>query len=237
MSAGLGLPSQIRSWRRRLTPGVATVQGPTDHVVIVGAGLGGLSAALRLASTGRKVTVVEREAIPGGRAGRLSIDGYEFDTGPTVLTMPDLIADAFDCVGERMEDWLQMEPVSPLYRAFYPDGSRLDVHADTGEMSAEIERVIGSREARGYEKYVDFVGQLYRYEMTDFIDRNIDSPFDLLTRDLAKLVAIGGFRKLAPKVNEYLRDPRTQRIFSFQSIGFLDLIDGGTTRHQNRQHS
>ena len=218
MSAGLGLPSQIRSWRRRLTPGVATVQGPTDHVVIVGAGLGGLSAALRLASTGRKVTVVEREAIPGGRAGRLSIDGYEFDTGPTVLTMPDLIADAFDCVGERMEDWLQMEPVSPLYRAFYPDGSRLDVHADTGEMSAEIERVIGSREARGYEKYVDFVGQLYRYEMKDFIDRNIDSPFDLLTPDLAKLVAIGGFRKLAPKVNEYLRDPRTQRIFSFQSM-------------------
>ncbi|MEY5145258.1 MAG: hypothetical protein RL745_627, partial [Actinomycetota bacterium] len=218
MSAGLGLSAQARSWRRRLSPGVATVQGSSERVVIVGAGLGGLSAAMRLAATGRQVTVIERESIPGGRAGRLSIDGYEFDTGPTVLTMPDLIADCFDALGENMNEWLDLQPVAPLYRAFYPDGSRLDVHADTGEMAAEIERVIGSREARGYEKYVDFVSQLYRYEMKDFIDRNIDSPFDLLTPDLARLVAIGGFRKLAPKVNEFLRDPRTQRIFSFQSM-------------------
>ena len=70
-----------------------TVTGPTDRVVIVGAGLGGLACAMRLAAAGREVTVLEREAVPGGRAGRLSLDGYEFDTGPTVLTMPDLIAD------------------------------------------------------------------------------------------------------------------------------------------------
>jgi len=57
-------------------------------VVVVGAGLGGLACALHLAAAGRQVTVVEREAVPGGRAGRLSVDGYEFDTGPTVLTMP-----------------------------------------------------------------------------------------------------------------------------------------------------
>ena len=70
------------------------VTGPTDHVVIVGAGLGGLSTALRLAGAGRKVTVVERESVPGGRNGLLQKDGYAFDTGPTVLTMPDLIRDA-----------------------------------------------------------------------------------------------------------------------------------------------
>ena len=62
-----------------------TVTGPTDHVVVVGAGLGGLSAALRLAGAGRRVTVLEREAVPGGRAGLLEVDGYSFDTGPTVL--------------------------------------------------------------------------------------------------------------------------------------------------------
>jgi phytoene desaturase len=73
--------------------------GPTDNVVIVGAGLGGLSTALRLAGAGRSVTVIEREAVPGGRAGLLETDGYRFDTGPTVLTMPGLIADAFACVG------------------------------------------------------------------------------------------------------------------------------------------
>jgi len=75
------------------------VSGPSDSVVVVGAGLGGLSAALRLAGAGRRVTVVEREDVPGGRAGVLRDAGYSFDTGPSVLTMPDLIADAFDAVG------------------------------------------------------------------------------------------------------------------------------------------
>ncbi len=195
-----------------------TVKGPTDHVVVVGAGLAGLSAALRLAGAGRQVTVVERESVPGGRNGLLEVDGYRFDTGPTVLTMPDLIADALDCVGEKLEDWLELQPVEPLYRSFYPDGSVLDVHADVDQMADEIAKVCGPAEASGYRRYVEFVSALYRYEMRDFIDRNIDSPFDLLTPNLAKLVALGGFRRLAPKVGEYLKDPRTQRIFSFQSM-------------------
>ena len=180
-----------------------TVPGRTDRVVIVGAGLGGLSCALRLAGAGREVTVLEREDVPGGRNGLLTDQGYAFDTGPTVLTMPDLIADALDCVGEKLEDWLELLPVDPLYRASYPDGSTLDVRADVGEMAAEVERVCGPDEAAGYLRYVEFVSKLYRYEMKDFIDRNIDSPFDLLTPNLARLVAIGGFRRLAPKVEQY----------------------------------
>ena len=199
-----------------------TVKGPTANVIVVGAGLAGLSAAMRLAGAGRTVTVLEREAIPGGRAGRLDLEGpggtYQFDTGPTVLTMPDLIADAFDCIGEEMSDWLTLEPVSPLYRAFYPDGSVLDVHSDVDRMAAEIDTFIGAKDAAGYRRYVEFVSKLYRYEMNDFIDRNIDSPLDLITPDLARLVAIGGFRKLAPKVRQYMTDPRTERIFSFQAM-------------------
>jgi phytoene desaturase len=81
-----------------------TVSGRTDHVVVIGAGLGGLSATLRLLGAGRQVTVVEREAVPGGRAGVVDDSGYRFDTGPTVLTMPGLIADAFACVGEDLDD-------------------------------------------------------------------------------------------------------------------------------------
>lgn len=100
-----------------------TVKGKTDHVVVVGAGLAGLSTALRLAGAGRKVTVIERESVPGGRNGLLNKEGYAFDTGPTVLTMPDLIADALNCVGEKLEDWLELIPLQPLYRAFYADGS------------------------------------------------------------------------------------------------------------------
>jgi phytoene desaturase len=197
---------------------IRTVAGPTDHVVIVGAGLGGLSAALRLAGAGRQVTVLEREAVPGGRNGLLEAGGYRFDTGPTVLTMPDLIADALACVGEELTDWLELTEVSPLYRAFYPDGSRLDVLSDPEAMAQEITRVCGPAEAAGYRRYVEFVSTLYHLQMRDFIDRNIDSPLDLITPNLARLVAAGGFRRLAPKVEQYLSDPRTQRVFSFQSM-------------------
>jgi phytoene desaturase len=197
---------------------VRTVQGPTDRVVVVGAGLGGLSAALRLAAAGREVTVVERAAVPGGRAGRLELDGYSFDTGPTVLTMPDLIADALGCVGERLADWLDLRPVDPLYRAHYPDGSTLDVRADVEAMAAEVERVCGAAEAAGYRRFVEFVSALYRAEMRTFIDRNLDSPLSLLGPDLARLVALRGFGRLAPAVARHLKDRRTQRVFSFQAM-------------------
>lgn len=195
-----------------------TIKGKSDHVVVVGAGLAGLSTALRLAGAGRQVTIIERESVPGGRNGLLNKSGYAFDTGPTVLTMPDLISDALACVGEKLEDWLELMPLQPLYRAFYHDGSQLDVHADTAAMEAEIEKVIGSDEAAGYRRYVDFVTKLYRYEMNDFIDKNIDTPFNLLTPNLARLIALGGFRRLAPKVSQFLKDPRTQKVYSFQAM-------------------
>ncbi len=218
------------------------VTGPTDHVVVVGAGLGGLSAALRLAGAGRSVTVLEREPVPGGRAGVLTDGGYTFDTGPTVLTMPDLIADALDCVGESMEDWLTLDPVVPLYRAKFADGSSLDVHSSVDAMADEVARVCGVREADGYRRFVGFVSELYRLQMRDFIDRNIDSPLSLLRPSLARLAALGGFRRMAPKVGSYLRDERTQRVFSFQAmyaglspydalaiyavIGYMDSVAG-----------
>ena len=191
-------PQRLAGW----LPGrVRTVQGPSDRVVVVGAGLAGLSAAMRLAGAGRQVTVLERESGPGGRAGQVVLDGptgtYRFDNGPTVLTMPDLIADCFDALDEDMAEWLELKPVDPLYRAFYADGSSLDVHADTDRMAEEIERTISPTEAAGFRRYVEFVSKLYRYEMADFIDRNIDTPLDLLTPNLARLVAIGGFRRLA----------------------------------------
>ncbi len=216
------MPGPHLAARLRRSP--RTVTGATDHVVVIGAGLAGLSAAMRLAGAGRKVTVLEREPYAGGRAGLVELaapDGsgsYRFDNGPTVLTMPDLIADCFDAVGENMDDWLTLLPVAPLYRSFHPDGSSIDVHADLDAMTEELRVKCGPEEAAGYQKYVEFVEKLYRYEMRDFIDRNIDSPFDLLTPNLARLAAIGGFRKLAPKVGQYLKDERTQKLFSFQAM-------------------
>jgi phytoene desaturase len=197
---------------------VRTVSGPTDRVVVVGAGLSGLSAALRLAGAGRGVTLLERAAVPGGRAGMHRANGYTFDTGPTVLTMPDLIADALDCVGERLSDWLTLRRLDPSYRARFADGSTLDVRATPEDTAAEIAALCGAAEADRYRRLVTWLARLYRYQMRTFIDRNLDSPLALLNADLARLVAAGGFGRLGPAIERRLSDDRLRRVFSFQAM-------------------
>jgi phytoene desaturase len=195
-----------------------TVAGPTDHVVVVGAGLGGLSAALRLAGAGRRVTVLERADVPGGRAGTWRAGGYQFDTGPTVLTMPDLLADAFAAVGEDLADWVTLRRLDPMYRARFADGSTLDVRADPAATAAGIEALCGPAEAAGYRRFVATVTAIYRAETRDFIEAQLDSPLGLLRPSLARLVALGAFRRLDRLVASQLRDPRTRRLFSFQAM-------------------
>src|SRR6202161_1679566 len=102
-----------------------TVQGPSSRVVVVGAGLAGLSAALHLAGRGREVTVVERESWPGGRAGRLDANGYRIDTWPSVLPMHDIIDDTFAAVGESSSARLNLMEIDPAYRAKFADDSTL----------------------------------------------------------------------------------------------------------------
>jgi phytoene desaturase len=195
-----------------------TVTGPTEKIVIVGAGLGGLACALRLVGTGRQVTVLERADGPGGRMGQLAVDGYRFDTGPTVLTMPDLLEETLNAAGERMSDWLDLVRLDPAYRAHFADGSTLDIRASTADTAAEIARLCGPREADGYLRFADYARKLYHLEWKRFIDRDFDHPWDLVSADLARLAACGGFRRLSAKVSQFLADPRTQRVFSFQSL-------------------
>jgi phytoene desaturase len=195
-----------------------TVPGRTGSVVIVGAGLGGLSAALRLAGAGRTVTVVEKATVPGGRAGRLDLDGYQFDTGPTVLTMPELIEDALNCVGETTTDRLELIKVDPGYRARFADGSVLDVHTDFDAMTAEIETHCAPGDVDGYRRFVEYLTKMYQLERPTFIDANLDGVAGLIGAPAVKLLAMGGLRRLSSVVDSFLSDERLRRIFSFQAM-------------------
>ncbi|MFF3964186.1 phytoene desaturase family protein [Streptomyces griseorubiginosus] len=195
-----------------------TVPGRTDHVVVVGAGLSGLAAALHLLGAGRRVTLVERDATPGGRAGLLVRGGYRIDTGPTVLTMPHLADEAFAAVGDSLRARVDLLPLHPAYRARFADGSTLDVHTDAEAMETEIERFAGAREADGYRRLRVWLEKLYRGQMRRFIDANFDSPLQLLHPDLARLAALGGFGRLDARIGRFLGDERLRRVFSFQSL-------------------
>jgi len=190
------------------------------NVVVVGAGLGGLSAACHLRGDGHEVLVLEQGDRPGGRTGSLERGGYRFDTGPTVLTMPQLIDDCFRAVGTSIDEQLVLKAVDPMYRATYADGSVLRVWHGRDRMAEEIRSFAGPTAARQFHRMCDWLRELYELEMPSFIDANFDSPFDLAwpLAPVLRLVRHGGFGKLGARVARYFDDERLQRIFSFQSM-------------------
>jgi phytoene desaturase len=197
---------------------VRTVPGRTDRVVVVGAGLAGLAAALRLRGAGREVTVVERGPGPGGRAGRVEREGYALDTGPSVFTAPEILADTLAAVGDKLEDRVTLLPLPTTYRAQFADGSRLDVHADPDAFAAEVAARCGPAEAAALRRYLADLAELYRLQLRTFIDRNLDSPLDLLGPELVALARRGGFGRLSRHVARYFADDRLRRLFSFQAL-------------------
>ena len=126
-----------------------------SRVVIIGAGLSGLAAACHLTGQGYDVTVVDRADIPGGRSGQLVQDGFTFDTGPTVLTMPDLIADALRAVGSDLSAVGPLKRLDPAYRARYADGSTILVRHGREAMRQEIADTCGSVDAAAFEGFVE----------------------------------------------------------------------------------
>ena len=190
------------------------------RVVVVGAGLGGLAAACHLVGRGHEVTVVERGGEPGGRAGLWASEGYRIDTGPSVLTMTGLLADTFAAAGTEMNEHLQLAPVEPMYRADFPGEGAIMVRHGRDAMAAEIRETCGAREAAAFGRFCTWLERLYRVEHAGFIDRNFDSPLDLarpLTPAL-ELLRLGAFRRVSTVVASFFRDPRLQKLFSFQSL-------------------
>jgi phytoene desaturase len=195
-----------------------------NPVVVIGAGIAGLSAACYLKSREYDVIVVEREELPGGRAGLLHQSGFAFDTGPTVLTMPDLITDAIRAAtgdpSASLTELLPMRRLDPAYRACFADGTTINVRHGREAMREEIAQTCGSVDAAAFDSFVDWLRHLYVLEMPNFIDRNFDSPLGLLSSPsaLAQLVRLGAFGRLGAAVRKQFTDPRLHRLFSFQAM-------------------
>jgi phytoene desaturase len=207
------------------------------RVVVIGAGLGGLSAAAHLRASHHEVTVLERGPGPGGRAGVLESHGFRIDTGPTVFTMPDVLADTFRAIQREMTDYVTIERVDPMYRAVFADGSVLHVRHGREAMTEEIRSFANAREAGAFN-------ELYHIEMPRFIETNYDSVFDLVRpwRALLDLIRHGGFAALDSRVATFFEDERLRRAFSFQAmyaglaprealalysvITYMDTVDG-----------
>ena len=131
-------------------------QGP--QVVVIGAGFGGLAAAIRLQARGFQVTLLEKRDQPGGRAYVYRDAGFSFDGGPTVVTAPFLFEELFALAGKRMSDYLTLLPVDPFYRIRFHDGRVFDYNGDAERMAAEVAR-FNPADVDGYPYFIQKYGE------------------------------------------------------------------------------
>jgi phytoene desaturase len=190
----------------------------TRSVIVIGAGIGGLAAACHLAARGLRVTVLEKNARPGGRCDRLQRDGHTFDTGPTLFVMPLLYEAEFAALGTSLHEALDLLPVDPTYRLAFDDGSQLSLTSDMACMHDQLEAIEpGSFGA--FLRYLDEGHTHYKLVLDRLVNRNFRRLFDLLNpRDLSLLYRVKPFVNHYASMSGYFTDPRLKAAFTFQDI-------------------
>jgi 1-hydroxycarotenoid 3,4-desaturase len=187
-------------------------------VIVIGAGIGGLTAALELGHLGLDVTVIERGAVAGGKVAAEWVQGQPIDSGPTVFTMRWVFDELLDSVGLRLDRELKLKPLNTLARHFWADGSSLDLHADPLASEAAIEAFAGAQEAENFRKFCDTTRALYGVMDAAFIRAQRQNlprfMASLGPRGLALLTRMGPMKTLWSSLQTQFTDPRLRQLFA-----------------------
>ena len=186
------------------------------RALIVGAGPGGLSAAINLAGLGLDVTVVEKEATPGGRMRGLTMGDYQVDTGPSILQLPQVLERIFRRAGRRIEDYVQLVRLDPNTRLHFWDGSHLDTSSSPEKMNAELAR-LDPKLVPAMEKWLRVSAEKYGIAYEKFISHPANSfgyysPFRLF-----ETLKFKPWQSLYSHLDEYFHDDRLSYAFSYPS--------------------
>lgn len=186
------------------------------QVAIIGSGFGGLAAAIRLQAGGARTVLYEARDRPGGRAYVFQEQGFTFDAGPTVITAPHCLEELFALGGERMEDSVDLLPVSPFYRLVWDDGSTFDYDGDPVRMRAQIAR-FAPDDVDGYDRFIDYSARVFKagYEglvATPFL------RFADMVRTGPALARLRADRSVYQAVSRYVRHPRLREALSFHAL-------------------
>lgn len=187
--------------------------GGQKQVLVIGAGLGGLSAAIRLAAAGFRVTVVEQQEQPGGKLQRVEAAGYRFDRGPSTITMLHRFREVFAAAGRRMEDYVETYPLAPAARNIFADGTQVDLCASAEAMEEQL-AVYSPDDARAYRPFLAEAKRLYELSEQQFLNKLLLGWRDKLNPQLA--AAFMNIRPLTPLhklLARYFRHPHTLAMF------------------------
>jgi phytoene desaturase len=175
-----------------------------------------MTVAARLAHHGFQVDLFEQRGIPGGKAGNLEMDGFRFDTGPSVLTMPFVLDEFFDEIGENREDYIEFKSLPLSCRYFYRDGTQLNAYADPGEMALEIEKKTQDQSA-DLHSYINYTRKIYELAAPVFLFRDFRSLSGLFQKDFLKigfkLHRLDPLRSVHRANRSYFSDPKNIQLF------------------------
>ncbi len=188
-----------------------------DTAIVIGAGIGGLATAVRLAHAGFRVNVLEQHAEPGGRAGVWRSEGFTFDTGPSMVMMRECWEELFTLVGRKLPDYLKLVQCDPCYRLHFADGSTLEMTSTLDRLLEHFEQFEPGVRERALQWFAD-TGELYQRGM-EFISRNMHRPQAMLQVGSMGLKhgtrALGDLQKM---VSRYFTDRRLREAVTFQSL-------------------
>ncbi len=188
------------------------------NVVVIGAGIGGIAVSARLARLGCKVTLLEKNSTPGGRFNILEVDGFRFDTGPTLFLMPDVFSETYSALGEKMEDHLNLIKLNPTYRVHLNDETTIDLGTDLNDMRQQLDAI----EPGSFPKYLKFLSEgYYHYHLAlkHFVGRNFVSPLEFFSPlNIPLLFSLKALKKHYYNISKYFNDMRLRAAFSFQNM-------------------
>jgi len=186
------------------------------RAAVIGSGFGGLAVAIRLATAGVHVTVLEARDQPGGRAYVYRIGGYTFDAGPTVITAPHCIEELFALSGRRLVDHVELLPVTPFYRLLWSDGASFDYDGDADHMVEQI-RARDPADVDGYRRFVAYARKVFDAGYTTLAHTPFLRFSDML-KVAPKLAALRADRSVYRTVARFVRDEHVREALSFHSL-------------------
>jgi diapolycopene oxygenase len=204
-----------------------------NRIVIVGAGPGGLSAAIHLAASGLQVTVLEKNARVGGKMSEVREAGFRWDTGPTVITLKHIFADLFAAADRDVEDYLTFVPIDPLTRYFYPDGTMLDINVSLAQTLSNIQ-ALESHDVAGYLHFLAYAARMYQITAPIAIYGDPPKWDDILALPLGDILQVDATRTMNGAIRSHVRSPYLRQLLSrfatylgaspYRARAFLNVI-------------
>jgi phytoene desaturase len=182
-----------------------------NPVIVIGAGIAGLSAAIHLAAAGLPVRIMEQNASVGGKMSEARLAGFRWDTGPSVITMRPVLADLFAAAGRQLETYLDLRPVEPLTRYFYADGTVLNATAHLPSMLAQIE-ALDRRDVEGYLAYLAYAARLHRITGPTFIYETPPTWRSFLRVPPHHMLQVDALRTMDAAIRSYVRSPYLRQL-------------------------